>query len=171
MGAAGNNNAVLAGILYKTMPTWSFLAVNDYGPGKVFTECEQLIIKGLEKVGFDPVLLEETKNWKTGGKKFNLRKEQVICLPTSVRELRLGLGWDTRCDLDSSILLLDKHGNLVDNIYYAKRFNESRSVVHSGDNRTGIGSGDDETITIRLDSLPKGIDSIWPVITIYTAGN
>jgi len=40
LGAAGSNNAVLSGVLYKTMPTWSFLGVTDYGPGKVFTECE-----------------------------------------------------------------------------------------------------------------------------------
>jgi len=75
LGAAGDNNGVLSGILFKTMPTWSFLAVTDYDYGKVFTECEAMVIRNLEKVGFDPVLLEETKNWASGGKKFNLKKE------------------------------------------------------------------------------------------------
>ena len=84
LGAAGNNNAVLSGIIYKTMPTWSFLGVTNYGSGKNFTECDKLILDNLETVGFNPILLEESKNWKPNTKKFNLAKEQVICMPPGI---------------------------------------------------------------------------------------
>ena len=41
-------------------------------------------------------------------------------------------------------------------------------MIHSGDNLTGEGEGDDEVITINLDDLPENVESIWPVITIYS---
>jgi tellurium resistance protein TerZ len=44
------------------------------------------------------------------------------------------------------------------------------SVVHSGDNLTGEGDGDDELITVNLSKIPDHVDSIWPVVTIYTSG-
>jgi stress response protein SCP2 len=92
-------------------------------------------------------------------------------LPSSLQEIKLGLGWDTRIDLDSSVLCLDRNGDLVENVYYGNLKNGNRSVLHSGDNRTGEGSGDDEVITFKLNQLPQNVDSFWPCITIWTAGN
>jgi len=63
-----------------------------------------LIKKGLVKVGFDHALFEECKNWK-GGKSFNLQKNHALVLPSSMNEICVGLGWDTTCDIDSSVLL------------------------------------------------------------------
>ena len=51
----------------------------------------------------------------------------------------MGLGWDTNCDIDASIILLDIQGNLVDFVYYGKTCTENFSIVHSGDNRKGSG--------------------------------
>ena len=42
------------------------------------------------------------------------------------------------------------------------------AVIHAGDNLDGEGSGDDEVITVNLDKLPAEVDSIWPVINLYT---
>lgn len=42
------------------------------------------------------------------------------------------------------------------------------SVMHRGDNRTGDGDGDDETIDIYLNKMAAEVDSIWPIITVYT---
>jgi len=39
--------------------------------------------------------------------------------------------------------------------------------VHSGDNLTGEGAGDDEVIKVQLDKIPAEVHSIWPIITIY----
>lgn len=91
-------------------------------------------------------------------------------MPQSITQFKLGLGWDTRCDLDSSVICLDPKGEVVDIIYYGQTANRNRSIMHSGDNLTGEGRGDDEVITVRLDQLPPNVDSIWPVISIYTTG-
>jgi stress response protein SCP2 len=40
-----------------------------------------------------------------------------------------------------------------------------------GDNQTGVGSGDDENIIIKLHKANLAVESIWIVITIYTRGN
>jgi hypothetical protein len=107
LGGGGTNNAFLSGVIYKTMPTWSFMSMSALSPGKVFTECEPLVTQNLEKVGFDPIILLETANWKpNSGKKFNIKKEQVINLPSGMNQFKIGLGWDTKMDLDSSILLM-----------------------------------------------------------------
>jgi len=44
------------------------------------------------------------------------------------------------------------------------------NVQHSGDNLTGAGSGDDETITVNLERIQGNIHQIFFVINIYTAG-
>lgn len=35
--------------------------------------------------------------------------------------LHVGLGWDTSCDVDSSILLFSEKGELRENIYYGDK--------------------------------------------------
>ena len=42
------------------------------------------------------------------------------------------------------------------------------SIKHSGDDLTGKGSGDDETIWIQLNKINPIVDSIWPIVTVYT---
>ena len=82
LGEAGKNNTVLSCILTRTNPLWSFAHITAFGPGKVFTESDDLIMKNLEKVGLDPIILMETKNWNpTSGKKFNIKKEQTVNIP------------------------------------------------------------------------------------------
>jgi stress response protein SCP2 len=49
----------------------------------------------------------------------------------------LGLGWDTNCDLDSSIILLNSEGLLIDKAYYGQLKTADGSVTHTGDNLTG----------------------------------
>ena len=113
----------------------------------------------------------ESKDWKSdSGKRFILKKDQTIFIPKDLEEIRVGLGWDTNCDIDASIILLDIQGNLVDFVYYGKTCTENFSVVHSDDNRKGTGIGVDEEMYIFLDRLDETVDSIWPVITIYSAG-
>ena len=53
-------------------------------------------------------------------------------------------------DVDSSIIMVNKDGELVDQIWYRQKYSSDGSIIHSGDNRTGGGSGDIETITIDL---------------------
>ena len=127
-----------------------------------------MIKDNLKHAGFDEALLGESKAWK--GEIFNLKKDQSVLVPESLTHIRIGLGWDTRVDIDASIICFDKDGNEVDLIYYGKTRNHNKSILHQGDNLTGEGEGDDEVIDIELSNLPDNIDSFWPVITIYSSG-
>ena len=130
-----------------------------------------MILKNLEKVGFDPIILEETQNWnKDSGKVFNLNREQVINIPKTFTSFTIGLGWTTECDIDASVLLLNKGGRLQENIFFRNKETWNKSVVHNGDKQKGSGQGGDiETISVNLADIDEDIDSIWPVINIYEA--
>ena len=88
-------------------------------------------------------------------------------MPNNLKSFKFGLGWDTNCDVDASILLLDKYGNLISKVYYGN-LKWKNGVTHHGDNKTGEGDGDDEVITINLDDITGKVESIWPIITINT---
>ncbi|PFO02494.1 chemical-damaging agent resistance protein C [Bacillus sp. AFS076308] len=91
----------------------------------------------------------------------------------------VGLGWDTNkydggndFDLDSSIFLLGENGkvtNETDFIFYNNREGAGGAVVHTGDNRTGAGDGDDEQVKINLTTVPANIQRIAFTITIHEA--
>ena len=110
-----------------------------------------MIEDNLIHVGLDPIIMMESKNWngKTN-KKFNLKKDDSVCLPIGIDHLTLGLGWDTKLDLDASIIMLDKDGRLVDQVFFNQLRSKDGSIIHSGDNTDGKGSGDDELIQIHL---------------------
>ncbi|WP_307471577.1 TerD family protein [Cytobacillus purgationiresistens] len=93
----------------------------------------------------------------------------------------VGLGWDTNkydggndFDLDASIFLLDASGKTSsdkDFIFYNQLEGGNGSVVHTGDNRTGEGDGDDEKVKIDLNNVPSSIEKISFVITIHDGEN
>jgi stress response protein SCP2 len=45
------------------------------------------------------------------------------------------------------------------------------SVLHSGDNQTGKGEGDDETIDLHLGSIESSIDTIYLVVSAFKEAN
>ena len=59
--------------------------------------------------------------------------------------------------MDASCLLFDKNKELVDLVYYGHKASNDASVEHSGDNLTGDGEGDDESITVDLTKLPEEV--------------
>lgn len=91
----------------------------------------------------------------------------------------VGLGWDTNkydgghdFDLDSSVFLLNEAGRCAspdDFIFYNQLEGGNGSVAHSGDNLTGQGEGDDESVRVNLSAVPAAIDKISFVITIHEA--
>lgn len=86
----------------------------------------------------------------------------------------MGLGWDVRkskgllglfggggeIDLDASCLLFDGGVRLLDQVWFQQLRSQDGSIVHSGDNRTGAGHGDDETITVDLTRLPPAVTAL-----------
>lgn len=107
------------------------------------------------------------------GGNVNLSKEA----PTMTKML-IGLGWDTRAtdgaafDLDAVAFVLNSEGKVrkdSDFIFFNNKQNAEASVVHGGDNRTGAGDGDDETIEIDFSKMPADVEKVAVCVTIYDA--
>lgn len=114
----------------------------------------------------------------------NLSKGQKIDLTKTnpgLKKIVVGLGWDVNkydggsdFDLDGAAFLLAGSGKVTsdsDFIFYGNLKHSSGAVEHLGDNRTGSGSGDDETILVDLSLVPPGIDKIDFTATIYDAAS
>ena len=56
-----------------------------------------------------------------------------------------------------------------DFIFYNNSVSSCGSVKHTGDNRTGVGDGDDETIEVDLTKVPPDIAKIVFAVTIHEA--
>ena len=92
--------------------------------------------------------------------------------------LHVGLGWDKiptagaigtgapDVDLDASAVQF-AGGQLFDLAFYNNRTTRDGSVEHLGDNTTGSGEGDDETITVDLAKVHQQIDTIFLLVTSY----
>lgn len=77
--------------------------------------------------------------------------------------IKMGLGWDTGTrdvDLDASCVLLGADKKLLDQVWFRQLKSKCGSVVHSGDNRTGAGDGDDEVISVDLTKVPDAVQHI-----------
>eukprot|EP00639_Heterosigma_akashiwo_P032528 CAMPEP_0194715274 /NCGR_PEP_ID=MMETSP0296-20130528/6989_1 /TAXON_ID=39354 /ORGANISM="Heterosigma akashiwo, Strain CCMP2393" /LENGTH=366 /DNA_ID=CAMNT_0039615007 /DNA_START=98 /DNA_END=1195 /DNA_ORIENTATION=- len=95
--------------------------------------------------------------------------------PISSKIVEFGLSWDfvdgmEPVDLDAQAVLFDQTGKVVDCAFYNQLSACNGSVIHSGDNRTGEGDGDDETVTINFESLPQHVKVIAIVVTAYAGG-
>ena len=110
----------------------------------------------------------------TKGGRIPLNKEAP-----GLKKILIGLGWDTNAsdtgadfDLDASVFLLDsnaKVANEKDFVFYNNLSSSDGSVVHTGDNRTGEGDGDDESIKVDLSKISSSIKEIAIVVTIHEA--
>jgi tellurium resistance protein TerD len=107
------------------------------------------------------------------GGNVNLSKEAP-----GLSQLTIGLGWDVRntdgagFDIDSSVFLLKTDGKVrsdQDFIFYNNLKSADGSIVHSGDNRTGEGEGDDESVKVDLARVPADVDKIAVCVTIHDA--
>jgi tellurium resistance protein TerD len=117
---------------------------------------------------------------ETASTSINLTKGQKIDLTKTnpgLKLLHLGLGWDEndsagkKVDLDAFAVML-KSGKFVndkDLIYFNNLTSVDGSIVHSGDNLTGKGDGEDEVITIDLSKVPADCDRIIVGANIYQA--
>ncbi|MFD1929835.1 TerD family protein [Sporosarcina siberiensis] len=112
----------------------------------------------------------------------SLSKGQKIDLTKSnpgLSNITVGVGWDTNkydggqdFDLDSSVFLLDATGkcaNELDFVFFNNLEGGNGSVVHTGDNLTGEGDGDDEQVKISLANVPATTEKIAFAITIHDA--
>ncbi|QGZ41260.1 tellurium resistance protein TerZ [Pseudoduganella flava] len=114
----------------------------------------------------------------TKGQKISLDKEAGATLT----HVAMGLGWDAvkskgflgfgtksaEIDLDASCVLFDEANKPVDVIWFRQLKSRDGSIMHSGDNRTGAGDGDDEQISVNLQQVPANVKSIVFTVNSFT---
>jgi len=107
------------------------------------------------------------------GSRINLSKSSP-----GLSKLMLGLGWDSRVtdgaafDADVSVLMLDSAGKAIGEqgfVFYGSKTSACGSVIHNGDNTTGEGEGDDESISISLADVPAEVEKLLVAVTIHEA--
>jgi stress response protein SCP2 len=108
--------------------------------------------------------------------KVSLAKRQTVSLTKTgappLRRVAMGLGWDPAdsgrsIDLDASAIAIDRRGRKSDAVWFMSKSAYRGAIEHSGDNLTGDGAGDDETITVALGALPEDVQAIVFVVNSF----
>lgn len=120
----------------------------------------------------------------------SLQKGQGLSLTkkdgSGMTQVRLGLGWDAveqprkglfgslfgggaaEIDLDASAILYNAGRQPLDTVFFNQLTSKDGSIRHTGDNLTGAGEGDDETIMVNLPTVNAAVEHIVFVITSYS---
>ena len=106
----------------------------------------------------------------TKGGRFNLSKEAP-----NLKNVAIALGWQVSqsgqsYDIDASVFMLGTDGRIPDEkyfVFYNNLKSLDGSLKHSGDNRTGQGEGDDETVYVDLAKVNPDIQALVFVVTIH----
>lgn len=124
----------------------------------------------------------------------NLQKGQRVDLTkgnAGLSKILVGLGWDpvetkkggllggifgggkaVDIDCDASVLMLSEQDKLISNtnlIYFGNLKSSCGSIMHTGDNLTGDGDGDDEQIIVDLNRVPANVHKLLFFVNIYDA--
>ncbi|WP_131765141.1 TerD family protein [Candidatus Protofrankia californiensis] len=112
------------------------------------------------------------------GGNVSLTKQAAEAGTPQLTALTVGLGWDARTttgtdfDLDASAIGVKADGKVLTDQYFVF-FNNLKSpdgaIQLTGDNLTGAGEGDDESIVVNLGQVPAEIDKIVVPVSIYGA--
>lgn len=110
---------------------------------------------------------------------FAMDKGSNVDFGTSLDTVVLGLGWDVdrdSADLDASAVLMDAAGGVLESVFFGNlrscgAHSRVGAIVHSGDNLTGEGDGDDEQITVQLTSLGEVVRDVFFCIHVYSKGD
>ncbi|MFC7220587.1 TerD family protein [Streptomyces polyrhachis] len=96
----------------------------------------------------------------------------------NLTKIMVGLGWDARSttgadfDLDASALLCGSSGRVLGDeffVFYNNLKSPEGSVEHTGDNLTGEGEGDDESLYVDLSLVPAVCEKIVFPVSIHDA--
>lgn len=115
---------------------------------------------------------------------FELEKGQKFSFEKGLREIIVGVGWKFESDpfdLDLSLFGLRQGSKFFGDGSHALTYANSslaknaqghfwtgdESMIHLGDNRTGVGDDDDETAKVHLQKLPQDLVEVSAFVTIY----
>ncbi|MGW1207557.1 TerD family protein [Streptomyces cyaneofuscatus] len=107
----------------------------------------------------------------------NLQKNQTVSLVKGgaplLSQVKMGLGWEPAfrgkdIDLDASVIAYGPNRNHLDSCYFGKLSILNGAIKHSGDNLTGEGAGDDETIVVDLGRIPAEATGLVFTVNSFT---
>ncbi|MFF0507923.1 TerD family protein [Streptomyces fimicarius] len=107
----------------------------------------------------------------------SLQKNQTVSLVKGgaplLSRVRMGLGWEPAfrgkdIDLDASVIAYGPNRNHLDSCYFGKLTILNGAIKHSGDNLTGEGAGDDETIVVDLGRIPAEATGLVFTVNSFT---
>lgn len=115
------------------------------------------------------------------GQKISLEKEAG----TKLTKVTMGLGWDVvkkrgflgmgggseEVDLDASCVMFNVDNQPTDAVWFVQLSSLDGSIVHTGDNLTGEGEGDDEKIMVDLSRVPENVKTLMFVVNSFTGQN
>jgi tellurium resistance protein TerD len=112
------------------------------------------------------------------GGNVSLTKQAAESGNTQLTTLTVGLGWDARTttgvdfDLDASAIGVRADGKVLSDghfIFFNNMKSPEGAIQLTGDNVTGEGEGDDESVIVNLTLVPADIDKIVVPVSIYGA--
>lgn len=173
----GSETALLCVEIYRRAGAWKVRAVGQgYASGLAGIAVDFGITVADEPAAAPapppPVRLEKTLDQG----RVSLAKRESVSLTKggrpALRRVAMGLGWDPAAagreiDLDASAILVGAGGEQVDAVWFMSKSAARGAVEHSGDNLTGAGEGDDETITADLDALPADVVALVFVVNSF----
>jgi tellurium resistance protein TerD len=105
------------------------------------------------------------------GGRLNLTKKEP-----ALKKIFIGLGWEVKpghtLDLDASVFMIGANGKIPQDeyfVFYNNLKSPDGAVQHTGDNRSGVGEGDDEVIMAHLGLLNPIIYEVIMLVTIHDA--
>jgi tellurium resistance protein TerD len=185
----GKFATMLFGVLSKQSDgTWRF---DTLGVGSKVSSISNVVSVGdsyLQYINNNNAVANNTAEQERGnfmavslskGGKVSLAKVASDAGIDSLTKIRVGLGWDVNrydggadFDLDASAFICgadNKVRNEKDFIFYNNKESVDGATVHTGDNRTGEGEGDDETLVIDLTKVDPSVEKINFTVTIDQA--
>jgi tellurium resistance protein TerD len=88
-----------------------------------------------------------------------------------IQNVRAGLKWESRCDVDASIIMLDGDKKMKEIVYFGKKTSSDGAIFHRGDDTTGSNiqgvDGDNENIDIKLNMIRSDVQELLVVANIY----
>lgn len=107
------------------------------------------------------ITLDKGKVSLTKGSSVSLVKDGKPFLSS----VRMGLGWEPayrgrNVDLDASVLVFNSRRKELERVMFTHLQAFNGAIQHMGDNLTGRGGGDDEVITVHLQSLPPEVTGL-----------
>ena len=114
----------------------------------------------------------------------SLQKGGVVSLDKGLTgTVSMGCGWDPAksgsgfmsrflgggdIDLDASALVFSADGLLLDSVWFSALTSKDGAIRHSGDNLTGEGEGDDETIHVDIGGLNRKVSRIFFTVNSFS---